>query len=216
MIVNKTAQPTGTVSARLERIQNARRLSLWIVGVLTAIAALFFQSTWDIDGSVHHNIEVVGMLMIFVAILGRGWCSLYLGGNKNRELIALGPYSISRNPLYVFSLLGAFGIGAQSGSVALAFALGVVVFAVFSLVIRHEESVLKRKFPDTFAEYCRSTPRFGPRFGNWRNTARLTISLEAWEKTVREALLFLLAIPILESIEALQAHDVLAVLLRLP
>jgi protein-S-isoprenylcysteine O-methyltransferase Ste14 len=48
--------------------------------------------------------------------LGRTWCSLDISGRKKRELVTVGPYALVRNPLYIFTLLEAFGIGAQSGS----------------------------------------------------------------------------------------------------
>ncbi|HTK02382.1 MAG TPA: isoprenylcysteine carboxylmethyltransferase family protein [Bordetella sp.] len=216
LIWGKTAAANRGVGGRLERVQVARRRAFWVLGVLIGSGALFFQSTWMIGGSVHHNIQVAGMLMIFGAILGRSWCSLYMGGNKTRELVHLGPYSISRNPLYGFSLMGVFGIGAQSGSALLGIILCALALAVFSLVIREEEALLTTAFGDSFLEYCRNTPRFGPRLANWRNSTKMTVSLQAWHKTVREALPFLLAFPAFASIEFLQAHAILPVLLRLP
>lgn len=216
MAADKTAPSNGAAHARLERVQVARRRTLWVLGVAIGSGALFFQSTWTIGGSVHHDIEFAGMIMIFAAILGRAWCSLYMGGNKNRALVELGPYSISRNPLYAFSLMGAFGIGAQSGSALAGLIVCAATLTIFTLVIREEEALLTQKFGQSFLEYCRSTPRFGPRLANWRNTAHMTVSLDAWQKTVREAIPFLLAFPAFESIEYLQAHGILPVLLHLP
>jgi protein-S-isoprenylcysteine O-methyltransferase Ste14 len=36
----------------------------------------------------------------------RLWCSLYISGYKNSQLITSGPYSLCRNPLYFFSFVG--------------------------------------------------------------------------------------------------------------
>jgi protein-S-isoprenylcysteine O-methyltransferase Ste14 len=216
LMESESAASNARQYARLERIQVARRRTFWVVGVLIGSGALFFQSTWAIGGSVHHDIELAGMVMIFAAILGRAWCSLYMGGNKNRTLVDLGPYSISRNPLYAFSLMGAFGIGAQSGSATFGLLVCATALIIFTLVIREEEALLTNAFGESFLEYCRTTPRFGPRLANWRNTARMTVSLDAWQKTVREALPFLLAFPAFESIEYLQAHGFLPVFLHLP
>ncbi len=54
--------------------------------------------------------EIWGITAIFVAIAGRAWVLLYIGGRKNSELVTYGPYSITRNPLYVFSLTGITGV----------------------------------------------------------------------------------------------------------
>ena len=48
-------------------------------------------------------LETGGVILILVCIVGRTWCTLYIGGNKKRELITAGPYSVVRNPLYVFT-----------------------------------------------------------------------------------------------------------------
>ncbi len=45
---------------------------------------------------------------------------LRIGGRKILELVTDGPYSIMRNPLYVFSVIRVAGIGAQAGSVTIA------------------------------------------------------------------------------------------------
>ena len=42
--------------------------------------------------------------MILICILGRTWATLYIGGQKQRELVTKGPYSVVRNPLYLFTL----------------------------------------------------------------------------------------------------------------
>jgi len=216
MTVVSIEAPDQAVWERLARIQVARRRTLWGLGVLALAGTLFFQSTWSITGSFHHNIEIVGLVLIFVAILGRAWCALYLGGNKNRKLVDCGPYSLSRNPLYLFSLIGVFGMSAQSGSLVLGLILCAMSYAVFKLVVGEEEALLKKAFGTDFSEYCLRTPRFVPRFSHWRNEAMLTISIRALQKTVIEALPFLLALPVFEFVENLQASGVLPVLLHLP
>lgn len=60
-------------------------------------------------------IERTGGLLILLCIAGRTWCSLYIGGHKERQLIVSGPYSITRNPLHAFSILGTVGIFAVFG-----------------------------------------------------------------------------------------------------
>ena len=54
------------------------------------------------------------------------WSSLYIAGRKGRELVTVGPYSTCRNPLYFFSIVGAAGMGAQSGSLTLGLICGMI------------------------------------------------------------------------------------------
>lgn len=46
-----------------------------------------------------HPVEHLGLVAIMVCVLGRAWCSLYIGGRKTQEIVASGPYSLCRNPL---------------------------------------------------------------------------------------------------------------------
>jgi len=201
---------------RLTGVQVRRRHTLWGLGLLVGATLPVLHSAWMPGQGLHEAAEQAGLVLIFLSILGRAWCSLYLGGRKGRELMTQGPYSVSRNPLYVFSLMGVVGMGAQSGSLLLGPLLAVLVYVVFSRVIGEEESLLRQAFGGEFDDYCRRVPRFGPRLSAWRSAERIEISLPALWRTVRDALPFLLALPIFEIIETLQHSGWLPVLVHLP
>ena len=75
-------------------------------------AALLHESRWRVPyPHLYALIEKAGLALIVICILGRTWCTLYIGGRKKRELINKGPYSVVRNPLYFFTTIGAAGIG---------------------------------------------------------------------------------------------------------
>ena len=93
----------------LTQYQERRRLALFVLLIGAFLALLFVGSAWTED--VHETIEVAGLALIVVGIAGRIWCTLYIGGRKASEIVASGPYSISRNPLYVFSSIAAGGAG---------------------------------------------------------------------------------------------------------
>ena len=73
-----------------------------------------------------------------------------------------GPYSLSRNPLYVGSFFLGTGFMVAMG----VFSLGVVFLLFYATVywftIRWEEDKLARKFPDGWGDYKGSVPRFLP------------------------------------------------------
>ncbi|HWQ87367.1 isoprenylcysteine carboxylmethyltransferase family protein [Brevundimonas sp.] len=200
----------------LSMVQKIRKAA-----VLAALAglvglALVTQSIGGVDSEWHEHVESAGFVAMILAIVGRAWCSLYIGGRKKAEIVDRGPYSISRNPLYIFSFVGAFGIGAQSGSVTIGLMFVLAAMAVFYLTVLREEAFLEREFGAVYAAYKARTPRFWPRFSLWKDEEQLTIRPALFVTTIRDGLVFLLAIPVFELIDAGQAAHWLRVVARLP
>ncbi len=197
-------------------VQKIRKGVLWIAIAIGIACVLVVASRWDQAHPLHHPIEWVGLVLIVLCILGRTWSTIYIGGQKMRQVVAVGPYSVSRNPLYLFSIIGAAGAGAQLGSVVLAVIAGVVAWLVFLLVVYKEEQVMLDLFGDSYRTYMRGVPRFLPRFGLWRDVETVTIKPSLVLTTFFDALVFLLAIPLAEGIEYLQEIGLLPVLLAVP
>ena len=199
-------------------VQSVRKIVLFVLGAVAIGVLLFGASMWpdDSDTSLHEMIELTGLGLIILAIVGRTWCSLYIGGRKKASVVDLGPYSICRNPLYVFSFIGAAGAGAQFGNVTAAFAAVLITWIVFSLVVRKEEMFLSEKFGAPYLAYKARVPRFLPKLSLWRNVDTLEIRpLLVW-RTFVDACVFLAALPVAEGIEMAQAHGLLPVLWTVP
>ncbi|MBV6303545.1 isoprenylcysteine carboxylmethyltransferase family protein [Candidimonas humi] len=188
----------------LAHAQVVRRYALAILGVVAVAALLWIGSAWPEFGWVNEGLEWLGLACIIVAILGRCACMLHLGGRKGAELVSEGPYSITRNPLYVFSILAVFGIGLQTGSLIVGLTLAAAAFAVFRWIVGKEEVLLGAAFGEKFDEYCARVPRFWPRLKNWNSPAHVTADLEGVWKTLRDAAPYFLSIPLFEGIEAMQ------------
>jgi len=200
----------------LGAVQKIRKVAV-LVAILALVGlALVSQSAGGVDGEWHERVEAIGFVAMILSIVGRAWCSLYIGGRKKAEIVDRGPYSITRNPLYVFSYIGAFGIGAQSGSVTIGLGFVLAAMAVFYLTVKREEAFLEREFGAVYTAYKARTPRFWPRFSLWRDEEELTIRPSLFVTTIRDGLVFLLAIPIFELIDAGQAAHWLRILLHLP
>jgi protein-S-isoprenylcysteine O-methyltransferase Ste14 len=191
-------------------------LTLFLVAVVVAVLIPFVSFLPGGENSLHEWVEAVGLVLIGAAIVGRTWCTLYIGGRKGREIVASGPYSISRNPLYVFSFVGIAGIGAQAGSLILGPLLVLIALAVFLPVIRREEAALSARFGEEYEAYRRRVPRFGPKFSAWTDMELVTVSPKLFWRTLREGLAFLLVIPYCEGIEMLQHAGYLRPLVQLP
>ncbi len=104
-------------------------------------------------------------LMASLALVLPGvWLRAYAAGyvRKNAELTTTGPYGYTRNPLYLGSMLIAFGFGAAAGSWVLLALLAALFLAIYLPTIQSEEAYLRTVFPD-FGEYMRRVPRLLPR-----------------------------------------------------
>jgi len=195
-------------------VQSMRKGSLALLIAVTSVVCIFSASRWPT--SVHQAIEWVGMGLILICISGRTWCSLYIGGRKTSELVTSGPYSISRNPLYVFSIIGAVGAGAQLGAVTIAIVGGVAAWIVHMLVVIQEERLLLAEHGDVYRQYMADVPRFLPRISRWKDVDVLEVQPHAVARTYLDACFFLVTIPLSEGIEFLQNAGLIHVFIRLP
>jgi protein-S-isoprenylcysteine O-methyltransferase Ste14 len=198
----------------MARYQQRRRLAIAVVIGLILVALLTIRSAWSNDW-VHEYIEDFGIGAIVLAILGRMWCTLYIGGRKSAEIVRLGPYSMSRNPLYVFSTLGAAGIGMLTGSLTVALVLAILCYVAFRFVIAAEEGYLENVFGEPYRAYKREVPRFFPMISLYREADVLSVRSSVLYKTLFDGLVFFVSYPLLEFVEYLQTTGALPVLLRL-
>jgi len=90
----------------------------------------------------------------------------YSGGfTRSRELnapsiVKEGPYSITRNPLYLGNLMNLFGVLLAMWLPLIIFILSFsIIFTIYFLIIISEERFLEEKFGDEYREYKRSVPR---------------------------------------------------------
>lgn len=100
---------------------------------------------------------------IFPVLIGqciRIWSSGYI--HKNQILTVTGPYSLSRNPLYVGSFVLGTGFMVAMGVVWIAAVFLFFYSCVYWFTIRWEENKLARKFPDGWEDYKEAVPRFLP------------------------------------------------------
>lgn len=198
----------------LARYQEMRRLSLAVL-LLVAFVLLLFVGAGG-NEEIHDMVEAIGLGFIVIGIVGRMWCTLYIGGRKAAEIVTTGPYSVSRNPLYVFSTLAAAGVGAQTGSVTIAVLFLVGCAAAFHIVIAREESFLKDEFGPAYGRYLATVPRFLPKPSLFRDEAELRVQTKLIYRTLTDGLVFFVAMPIFELIELAQESGLVPVVLRLP
>ena len=197
----------------LARFQTARRAILAVL-IFIAFFALVFGGSLH-DELMHERIETLGLALILVGIGGRLWATLYIGGRKSAEVVSTGPYSITRNPLYLFSTIAAAGVGAQTGSYVVACLLMVVCAGVFHLVALREERFLAATLGEEYLAYMGRVPRFLPNPLLYRDDAEVTFQTGRLRSTLVDGLAFLAAIPVLEAVETAQEMGIVPVLFSL-
>jgi len=177
---------------------------------------LFSRGMLAEDGAAHALMGWAGYLMVIVCVLGRGYCSAFIGGRKNDMLIAEGPFSLMRNPLYVFSFIGVMGIGLQSGMATLALTLSLCFMFYYPKVVAREEAYLLNRFGDVYRDYMRKTPRWLPQWKNWIEPEYISTQPRLFRETLRDASVFFAAFPIFALLGWLHQQGIIPVYFLLP
>ena len=206
----------GGAGDSLAAYQRMRRLALALLLLAMFVTLLFGQAMSPPEGVVHETVEMVGVVMIFLGIVGRLWATLYIGGRKSRAVVSGGPYSITRNPLYLFSTLAAAGVGAQMGSVLAMLLLALFCAVAFHVVILREERHLSEALGPDYAAYMARVPRFIPDLSLYQQGDTGHFEPRLLKQTLLDGLVFLVAMPVFELIDTAQMSGVLPVLFRLP
>jgi protein-S-isoprenylcysteine O-methyltransferase Ste14 len=165
---------------------------------------LLTRPHWPEGSGVLRLLQMTGVILIFAAILGRFWSILYIGACKNRMIVEVGPYSICRNPLYLFSTIGAVGFGLLLGSILLAVLFGAVFASVLYVTARREEAYLRSAFGPVHDRYVARVPRFWPNPRLFTTPETVEVSVPHLRANLKDALVFLALLPLVELVGMLQ------------
>jgi protein-S-isoprenylcysteine O-methyltransferase Ste14 len=100
----------------------------------------------------------------------RLWCARHIRGaarvharkaQERKVLVTGGPFGLVRNPLYLANTAGIAGACLLVAPPWFGAVAAVASLAWYRGVVRWEESVLARLYPE-YPEYCRLVPRFAP------------------------------------------------------
>jgi protein-S-isoprenylcysteine O-methyltransferase Ste14 len=114
-------------------------------------------------------------------VVGAGlrlWATLYIGGRKSREVVAAGPYSLCRHPLYLGSFFFALSVGLFLDSLLLAAGILAAVGGYALLTVPAEERYLRERLGEAYARYCERVPRFVPRLRAFRTTESVVVRMK--------------------------------------
>jgi protein-S-isoprenylcysteine O-methyltransferase Ste14 len=140
------------VSERTKWQTIARRIRVPLGFVFAAVFLWLARPTW------------LTMLASLVLVVPGVWLRAYAAGyvRKNAELTLTGPYAYTRNPLYLGSMLIAFGFAAAAASWVILILLATLFAVIYIPTIQSEEGYLREHFAG-FGEYAAKVPRLLPR-----------------------------------------------------
>src|ERR1051325_4561701 len=156
-------------------------MTLIFLALRTAVFATAFLSLWTwialllrpldrfLGGPLADWTAVAGAPLLAAGALIAGWCvgTFVVRGRGTpapfdapRRLVAVGPYHVVRNPMYVGAALLLLGLGLRQRSPAIVLFVPVWWAAFHLFVVLYEERALRRIFDGEYEDYCRRTPRW--------------------------------------------------------
>jgi protein-S-isoprenylcysteine O-methyltransferase Ste14 len=200
----------------LFKIARRRVIVSRIFGVLVLFLAIFTTHSFSQSSLIDILSEALGLFLLTICSIGRLWSLLYISGYKKLELITEGPYSVVRHPLYVFSLIGAIGIGLTSENILVFAALVTFYLLYYPLTIIVEEKKLVDKFDQAYLDYIKCTPRFLPKPSLYKSPPQVVVNTNIFLKSIVIGMWFIWIFIALDFIEAFQQNGFIPIFLRVP
>jgi protein-S-isoprenylcysteine O-methyltransferase Ste14 len=197
------------------KLLKARQYHSRIFAVAMIVLLLVSTPKMPMHDGLRMLMLLIGYFLVIAGAMGRGYCSAYIGGRKNDVVVSSGPFSVVRNPLYVFSFLAVVGIGLQSGMLTILVLLVAAFALYYPMVIAKEEQFLHHKFGEAYTVYMAKVPRWIPNLKLWYEPEMVETQPKFLRKTLMDASIFFLALPAFAIINALHIHNVLPVWLTL-
>ena len=168
------------------------RLRITFAIFLALIGASAFVGPRELPGWHYYGMSAAGFVLVTLACLGRIWCSVFIAGHKDAELVTTGPYARCRHPLYACSMLGALGLGLSSKSWLLCLITVLMITALLMYAASCEEQFLADAFPEQFRSYVEATPNMWWPAATQLLPASLDVRPEVFRKAFLDAGAFFL------------------------
>lgn len=131
--------------------------------------------------------QAVGFALVVAGTLWRMWASVFIAGRKDVELVDAGPYARCRHPLYLGSLVAAFGLGLSTRSLVLALAVPLTMGVLAGFAMRSEERFLADRHGSQWQAYRSRVPALWPRGGRMSAMGRRDIDVSVYFKAFLDA-----------------------------
>jgi len=203
----------------VENALNGSRLRLRLTRLLAISILLTFvvaSSYWS-DGHpvIEKTLFLVGLSLAGFGAAGRAWATSYISGQKLKQLVVTGPYSLCRNPLYFFSLILGIGFGFCSKTFTMPLLIAVVMLILYYFQIKGEELKLRNLFGSEYESYVATVPRFFPSYNHYAEPEEICISPRLLKNGLFGIAFLLILIGVFELLEGLHHAGLFPVLIRI-
>jgi len=151
---------------------------------------------------------LIGFTLITIGESLRMWAVSYAGGVTRTtkvgapSLCTSGPYSYTRNPLYIGNMVIYSGVVFVAGSLNISFMLIItwVFFTVqYYLIIDLEQNTLIDNFGEEYEKYINNVPKLFPRMDSWKNKdkyvpIKFSKTIKTEKRTLQNIILLILII----------------------
>ncbi len=139
------------------------RLRLIQLIYLTIVLLVAGSEGRALPGPVLVLLQAIAFTLVILAVLGRLWVSAFIAGHKDEKLVQVGPFAACRHPLYLFSMIGALGIGLATARLGLALGLPLIMAVILVWTARQEDRDLAQRYGQRWLDYAAAVPAFLPR-----------------------------------------------------
>ena len=198
---------------RMMAVRNKAR-DVRLIAVSIIALCLVCDSRWDKTPLVGSAFLASGVFLAGMAAVVRAWAILYIAGHKTGRLITVGPFSITRNPIYLSSLMGGLGVALDTGTITVPLFFLAMFFPYFYIQVAAEEAKLATCHGGRFAAYRARTPRLWPNFRLLEEPTDYDVRPHAYRRWLVDALWFVWGLGVVEVITTLHEAHLLPVLVR--
>jgi protein-S-isoprenylcysteine O-methyltransferase Ste14 len=185
--------------------------------VLAAVVVLVAVSNRPLlAGLPGEIVQLLGLVLMTCAALGRIWCSAFIAGFKDTVLVESGPYSALRHPLYALSMIGMLGAGLAARSISLTVMVVAILAVTHAFAAKSEERLLRSLHGAAYDRYAAVTPAFWPRLSRYFVPETLEVRPRVFWKAYLDAGTLIGVYVLIRAADALQAAGITPTLLRLP
>lgn len=198
-----TAQYYATARINLSRLAS----------LLFVVALSISSSRWSqIQPLVGHLLSFTGWTLVSVGVMGRIWAGSYICGCKNVKLMMDGPYSLCRNPLYLFSFIGGFGAMLVTQTLLFPAMYAVIFLGYYHPVMRSEENTLRGIHGVSFESYRKAVPLFWPRYIVFNEPEHYSMSAKQFRRFLIEVIWFIVVAALVQLLHQLHVNALLPTL----